>query len=98
MFKNLLPPEAPKPIDEWVYTRLRAKEQIEWAEWQTFRMNSWEQEALMPHLTNDALILLSKQFLDNCERIRRPAITYEDGIVGVILPILLQRLEHESKP
>ncbi len=91
-FEKLFPLPEP-PVDEWVRERLRDSKQITWQEWQTFRMNSWEQELLYPHLDNDALIRLARYFVDQCGRVRRPAITYNDGLIAVIVPILLERLE-----
>lgn len=57
------------------------------------RMNSYAREKLYPKLSTDALINTSKSYLSQCSRGRYPAITYDDALIHLIVPELLNRIE-----
>ena len=44
------------------------------------RMNSWEWEALIPALNNEALAQRIRYTIANCSRRRFPAIVYEEAL------------------
>lgn len=62
-------------------------------EWNAFRGNSYEFEALYPVLTDEALAHVVRHVVDNCyEDRQRPAITYNAALAHVFVPELLRRL------
>jgi hypothetical protein len=69
------------------------KEPITLAEYKELRVNSWEQEGLIPRLDNEALLDLTEIVLKNCRpAYRRPCAVYDQFAIHVILPELLRRL------
>lgn len=72
---------------------------VTWDEWQVLRANSYERETLYLALTDDALIRLTEYCLSQCQfevRANRPAATYDDAVLGVLLPLVLQRLRERT--
>lgn len=64
------------------------------AEWRDLRMNSYEQELLIPKLTDEALIYTVDHMAKNCQiDQRRPFTTYDNAMIGLIVPELIRRLE-----
>ena len=57
----------------------------------TLRCNSWEWEALVPAMNDDALFERMQHALKNCSRVHRPAASYNESVVGVLAPELLGR-------
>lgn len=73
-------------------------------EWKTLRTNSWEHELLVPKLTDEALEYVVNHWVDNCQiDKRRPFNTYNDAVIGLVVPELMRRLkvyrnDKEAKP
>jgi hypothetical protein len=63
------------------------------AEVKELRCNSWEWEALVPALTDDALAERVQYAADNCSRGKRPFATYEEALAGLYVPELLRRFQ-----
>lgn len=95
-FPNKLRDERELNTAQWVKERVASKVPITLEEWRTFRMNSWEREALYPLLDNEALIDTARHFKSNCKPpYYGKATTYDETLVHVILPIILKRLEDQ---
>lgn len=63
-------------------------------EYLNFKGNSWEQEAIVPALDEEAFSHYTKYTLYNCSPKKgNPASTYDDAVVLVLVPELLRRLE-----
>lgn len=63
-------------------------------ELKTIRCNSWEHEALVPAMTDEAFIERMQYALDNCFTTReRPFSTYNQAIEGLYAPELLRRFQ-----
>lgn len=78
-----------KEVIDVLFTR----SQIDLEEWENLHpMNSYERQILMPNLSNRALRHVVKNMLDNCTPSGMVPVTYDDAIIGVIMPILLERL------
>ena len=56
-------------------------------------LNSWEREALIPHMDNEALIQNVEYCLSQCQRARNPSATYDEAIIGVYAPEIIKRLK-----
>lgn len=68
-------------------------EKVTLEEYRALRCNSWEWEALVQNLSDEALAHAVRHCADNCSVARRrPAPTYNDAIVTVWVPELLRRL------
>jgi len=67
------------------------------ADLQELRCNSWEWDALVPAMTDEALIARAQYALDNSRRPRYPSVTYDESVLGVFAPELMRRLAGESK-
>lgn len=62
------------------------------AELAELRCNSWEWEALVPALTDEAFVERMQHALDNCfTRRERPFSTYNQAVEGLWAPELLRR-------
>ncbi len=61
------------------------------------RMNSYAQDDLPPKLTNEALLLKARQYLNECTRTRIPCSTYDEALIHNITPELIKRLEELEK-
>jgi hypothetical protein len=62
-------------------------------EWNALRINPWERELLIPKLDNAAFIHVTGQMVSSCVIDgRRPYITYDSAILGLIVPELVRRL------
>lgn len=67
----------------------------EWRNLQNRGLNSFEREALMPLLSDEALIEDIEYCLKNCSsRSRRPCVTYDDALVELYVPLLIERFKH----
>lgn len=64
-------------------------------EYMALWMNSWEREALLPHLSDEALIYVVELCIKHCSPVHphRPAATYDEKIIGRLVPELLKRLK-----
>ena len=60
------------------------------------RCNSWEWDALVPAMTDEALIARAQYALDNSRRPRIPSVTYDESVIGVFAPELMRRLVQAS--
>lgn len=61
-------------------------------ELKTIRCNSWEHEALVPAMTDEAFVERMQYALDNCFTTReRPFSTYNQAVEGLYAPELLTR-------
>lgn len=69
-------------------------------EWVGMRLNSWEREMLLPQIDNEAMIWEVESCLKNCAvpRRYRPAITYEEIVIGRHVPELVRRLSIAQIP
>lgn len=72
---------------------LVARGNVTQAEVAELRCNSWEWEALVPAMDDDAFVAHVEHAIKHCSMTRRPAATYGDAIVGVHAPELLRRLK-----
>lgn len=62
------------------------------------RMNSYATDKIFPKLTNEALINKAELYRSNCERYRYPATTYDQSLIHLIVPELIERIkELEAK-
>ena len=61
------------------------------------RMNSWEWEAIIPALDNEALVQRIRYTIANCERRRYPATTYEEAL-QVMAEVAAERLFPKPPP
>ena len=62
------------------------------AELSEIRCNSWEWEALVPAMNNEALVERTEHALENCSLIgKRPFPTYNESVMGLLAPELLKR-------
>jgi hypothetical protein len=60
--------------------------------------NSWEWEALVPALSDEAFVLQMQRALDNCFTTReRPFVTYNAAVEGLYAPELLRRFQAASR-
>lgn len=67
-------------------------------EWLAFRGNSWEQELIMRHLTDEALLHCGKHLVDNCRFDEsRPYRSYNEAVMGFLAPELLRRLKDANQ-
>lgn len=63
------------------------------AEYESLRCKSWEWEAVVPALDDEALTAYVEHNLANCfPRTWNPCLTYPDALVVVLVPELLRRL------
>lgn len=60
-------------------------------EWRQFRGNSYEHEHLYPVLTDEAFAESVQHALANCGHVKRPCATYNEAIVEIFAPLLLER-------
>jgi len=63
------------------------------AEVAELRCNSWEWEALIPKMNDEAFVRFVEHALNNTgvNQIRRPFATYDDSVKGLLAPELLRR-------
>ena len=68
-------------------------------EWKELRMNSWEREFLIPHLTSTALVHSCKDMLKHCTAtpFHTPASTYDESVMKNYIPALLRMVEKTSE-
>ena len=68
------------------------------AELAELRCNSWEWEALIPALSDEAFVERMQHSIDNCfVRHGRPFVTYNDAVQGLWAPELLKRFASASR-
>lgn len=80
---------------EWLST----KETVSYEDFEIFcgyyGMNSYERELMYPNLDDDALIQVARHCLQNCSRHdshHRPCNVYDDAMMVIFVPMLLERL------
>jgi hypothetical protein len=49
-------------------------------EWENLRMNSWEQEEIVPAMSDELLARVIRHTLKNCNWRRKPATTYDEAL------------------
>lgn len=76
---------------------LKREQPVSLAEYSELRMNSYEQEALVPHLSDEALAWAVENVLKNCSQNGRLAATYNEAMVSPYGPELLRRLKRNLK-
>ena len=84
------------PDDSRIKPEIRAlivRGNVTSAELAELRCNSWEWEALVPAMTDEAFIGHVEHALKNCSIVKRPAASYDDAIVGVHAPEMVKRLK-----
>lgn len=68
------------------------------AELEELRCNSWEWEALVPALNDEAFVVQMQRALDNCFTTReRPFVTYNAAVEGLYAPELMRRFKLGTK-
>ncbi len=68
------------------------------AEHEEIRCNSWEREALVPALNDEAFVKQMRRALDNCFTTRdRPFTTYNQAVEGLYAPELLERFAASTR-
>lgn len=81
---------------EMVGSRIRTlieRGNITLAELKEIRCNSYEWEAMIPLLTNEALIWQAEHAIRQCVRARVPSLTYDESVHAVFAPELIRRLK-----
>ena len=63
------------------------------AEVAELRCNSWEWEALIPKMNDEAFVRFVEHALKNTSNDRRPYATYDDSVKGLLTPELLKRFK-----
>lgn len=81
---SMIRPEIQALIDRGNVTSVELSE---------LRCNSWEWEALIPAMTDEALVGRAEYAFSNSARVRSPASTYDEAIVSVYAPELVKRLK-----
>jgi len=77
---------------------LIARGEITVAELEELRCNSWEWQALVPALSDEALVKQMQHALDNCFTThRRPFSTYNEAVEGLYAPELIRRFRDGSR-
>jgi hypothetical protein len=68
------------------------------SELEELRCNSWEWEALVPALNDEAFVKQMQHAIDNCFVFRkRPFSTYNDAVEGLYAPELLRRFQAAAR-
>lgn len=76
---------------------LLARGNVTPAEVEELRCNSYEWEALVPVMNNEALIGRMEHAFENCSHVGKPASSYNDAVVGVFAPELLRRFKFAAQ-
>lgn len=93
MFTKIRIPEAPDHLSQWVKDRAKQGTPITKEEWSTWRMNTYEREALYPLMDNECLKATVLYFQGNCPLKYGPLpTTYSEALIHTLLPILLARI------
>lgn len=67
-------------------------------ELKALRCNSWEWEAIVPKLDDEAFLYQLQYAVDNCMlQLARPYATYPDAVVGLYVPELMKRFREVSE-
>jgi hypothetical protein len=66
-------------------------------EYETLRGNSYDQHLLQPKFDDRALIAAAKHCLSNCQQTRDLPSTYDEAMLSVYGPMLIQRLENHLR-
>lgn len=93
---------GPKEIDlEYIRPEIQAlvkRRNVTLEELSNLRINSWERDALVPVMTNEALIDRAEYAVANCFVTReRPFCTYNQAVEGLFAPELIKRLKLEME-
>src|ERR1700679_1157823 len=96
-FKKVEPEMANAHIKPEIRALVERTEPVSKAEWEALRMNSYEQELLIPHLDDEAIGAYADVVLANCSYDRkRPFVGYNDAAMGLLAPELLRRLRDKQ--
>ncbi len=57
------------------------------------RCNSWEWEALIPVMNDEAFVARVEHALTNCSRHKQPFASYDEAVQGLYAPELLRRFK-----
>lgn len=71
---------------------LIARGNITSAELKELRCDSWEWEAIISKLTDEALLEMAEHAIKNSSRPRRPCSTYDEAVIAAYAPELIKRL------
>jgi hypothetical protein len=63
----------------------------------SMRMNTYERLAIYPLLDNDALVRITQHCLNNCSISHGTPVTYDETLVRVLAPLLIERLQEKHK-
>jgi len=94
--KDWLKQQAEAAEDEHVRPEIRElvrRGNVTPAEVAELRCNSWEWEALVPAMTDEAFAARVEHALSNCAVRKRPFSTYDEAVAGLYAPELLKRFQ-----
>lgn len=86
-----------KMISQSVRSIIESNDTIGWEQWEMMRLNSFEREALVPHMTDDCFIKHCEQIGVHCSPKTGACATYDERAVHVLLPDALRRLRDSAK-
>lgn len=94
-FKPQQLPHHSCPISDEVHALIQ-RGNVTLQEYEEFRGNSWEHEAIVPALSNEALERYAQNILRYCTHNQtngsRPCTTYDEAVAVILVPELLRRL------
>lgn len=90
-----------KQRDEWnshvrahIHALAAREFKVTLAEYKELRMNSYEQETLLPNLDQETLIWCIENCLANIgQNVKRPVLTYDQALALNYVPELLRRIK-----
>ena len=83
-------------MGDWIRPEIRdliARGNVTRAEVTELRCNSWEWQALVPAMDDDAFLQHLRHALENCSYARSPVLTYDEAVFSVHTPELIKRFE-----
>lgn len=87
-----------KMLSTKVRAIIESNDTISWEQWEMMRMNSFEREALVPHMADECFIKHCEQIGAHCRPKHRsgPCITYDEKVVHLLMPEAMRRLAEGS--
>lgn len=67
-------------------------QRISWRKYQTLRLNSYERDFLLEHLSNECIIRLTEHAVRNCEYDTSKR-SYNEALMGLYTPLILKRFK-----
>jgi hypothetical protein len=87
-FYELLPKH---PIKPEIKALIEREGPVSLEEYRALRMNSYDREALIPKLSDEALLWDIEYALENVGHQRSPPETYNEAIIGQYMPEMVKR-------